>query len=65
MRGHVDGRLDRDLQRVLDEALLAQVGSDPLRVRQGPQLADARLDARELLGDQVRVGHAPRFPPAR
>jgi hypothetical protein len=44
-RGDVQGRLNRDLQRVLDEAKLADIGVDRARACQPPQLGQARLDA--------------------
>ena len=50
MGRHVLGSLNGDLQRVLDESLLADVGVDHLGSRESPKLRDAGLDEGELLG---------------
>jgi hypothetical protein len=42
---------------VLDEPLLLHVGAKRVRAGELAQLADARLDERELLGDEVAVDH--------
>ncbi len=55
--GDVEGGLYRDLERVLDEPLLLHVGAQRGREGELTQLADARLDERELLGDEVAVDH--------
>lgn len=57
VRGDVERGLDGDLERVLDEPLLANVG--PQRARPGEllELPDVRLDHRELLRDEVGVDH--------
>ena len=54
VRRGVEDRLDRDLQRVLHEPRLANVGRDRRRAGQLAQLADARLDDREPFRDQLR-----------
>jgi len=53
----IQGRLDRDLERVLNEALLADVSADRLRMDERLELADATLDLSEFLGKQLGVGH--------
>jgi hypothetical protein len=53
----IQRRLYRDLQRVLDEALLAQIPLDRPRPGEGSQLLDAGLHERELLGKKIRIGH--------
>jgi len=60
MRGDIKGRLDRQLERMLDEAPLAHVSADALEPREFAHFATARLDDRQLLGDELRVGHADR-----
>lgn len=54
---HVQGGLDRDLERVLHEALLADVSRDLFRVREPTQLGDPGFDRGELLRDEIGVGH--------
>ncbi len=60
VRRHVESSLNRELERVLDEALLTHIVGDPLGSSQGPQLPDAGFDESELLGDQLGVGHRRR-----
>jgi hypothetical protein len=52
------------LERVLDEALL-HVEVQSIEAVQRPQLVDVGLDSRELLRDEVGVGHAERAAPGR
>jgi hypothetical protein len=54
---HVQGGLDRDLERVLHEALLADVSRDLFRVREPTQLGDRGFDRGELLRDEIGVGY--------
>src|SRR5262249_25056682 len=56
VRCDVEDRLDRNLQRVLDEALLQQVRAQGTWIAQAPQLPDAALDAEQLLQHQLPVG---------
>jgi hypothetical protein len=55
--GDVQGRLDRDLQGVLDEPALAEIPLDLRRVGFGAQLAEVGPDEPELLGDEVSLRH--------
>jgi hypothetical protein len=54
--GGVERGLDGRLERVLDEALLLDVVTDHVRPREVPQLADVRLDERQLLGEEIGIG---------
>jgi hypothetical protein len=60
VRGDVERGLDGDLQGGLDESLLLHVPVDHVEAGERPELGDVRLDAGELLGDEVGVGHAGR-----
>ena len=57
MGGDVERLLNRDLQSALDKALLAHIDAKPLGSGQGPQLVQAGRDSRELLRNEVAVGH--------
>lgn len=59
MRGDVQHRLDTNLERVLHEPALLDVGRNPLGLTQRAELAQARFDERELLAKQVQIGHLP------
>lgn len=56
--GYVQGSLDRDLEGMFDEALLAQVLSNRRGPGQGSQLLDTRLDQGELLRNELGIRHA-------
>jgi hypothetical protein len=56
-RCHVDGRLNGDLQRVKDETSFPDVADDLRRACERAELLHARLDAGELLREEVGVGH--------
>lgn len=58
VRGGVEGGLNGELEGMEDEALLAEVVLQALGAGEVAQLADVGLDLRELLGDQLGVGHA-------
>ena len=60
--GGVQGGLDRELEGVLDEALLAHVHADGIGTGQLPELPDAGVDDGEPLGDEVRIGHSAGVP---
>ena len=61
---NVEHALDRNLQRVLDESLLTDVGGDVRRPAQRPELLDARFDLSQLLRDEIGVGHVRPVDPA-
>ena len=57
VRRYVQRRLNRELERVLDEALLLEIVADAVQASHGRELAEARFDEGEPLRDEVRVGH--------
>lgn len=58
VRSGIQRGLNRKLERVLHEAFLTDVGVDAIGMGERPQLDDVGLDQRELLGDEILVGHA-------
>jgi hypothetical protein len=64
VRRDVLAGLDRDLERVLDEATLADVALHELGPSHRTELGEVRLDERELLGDEAGIRH-PAAPRAR
>jgi hypothetical protein len=56
--GNVLRGLDANLKRVLDEAPLLDVFFDSVDVGESAELGQARFHERELLQDQIGVGHA-------
>ena len=59
MRGRIERRLHRELDRVDDEPFLAYVLFQEIEPRERSQLGHARLDEREPLEDEVAVNHGP------
>jgi hypothetical protein len=62
MGGNVERRLDGDLQGVLHEPDLAYIRGQEIRPRLLAQLAQARLDERQLLGNEILVRQAAPTP---
>jgi hypothetical protein len=58
VQADIDRRLDADLKRVLDETALPQIGIERIRPRQAPKIRDATFDQRQLLRQQIGIGHA-------
>lgn len=56
MGSHIERRLGRELQRVGDEALFADVVAHRGGARQPAQVRDATHDARELLVARLAIG---------
>lgn len=65
VRRHVERGLDRDLQRMCEEAFFADVSADRLGTSQLAHLAHAGLDESELLLDEIQIGHYTRAPADR
>lgn len=63
VRGRIEHGLNRELECVHDEALLAYVLLDRLQPCHGTQIADAGLRERELLQHEVAINHVPASPP--
>ena len=49
--------MDRELQRVLDEPLFAEIGAEGVDRRQSRELAKICFDLRELFLDEIGIGH--------
>ena len=59
VRGDVQDGLNGDLQRVLDEAFLHDVGGKISRAGESAQLPDGCFDEGKLLGDEIGIGQGP------
>ena len=62
---HVEQRLNRELERVLDEALFAHVVRDALGPRESPGCWTQDYHERDLLGDELGIGHRRRSAAAK
>lgn len=60
MRRDVECGLNRELERMFDESCLTNVVLDQINARERPQLANTRLDERELLREERFVRHEAR-----
>jgi len=54
--GDIQGGLDGDLQRVLDETFFLHVTAELIEPGEGAKLGDRGLDLRELLDEQIGIG---------
>ena len=59
--GDVESRLNRDLERVRDEAFLNDVFLDVLRSSEVLQLGDESFDPCQLLAHELEPGHVAAF----
>jgi hypothetical protein len=65
VRGDIEDGLNGDLQRMLGEALLELVDGEIGGSRQRAQLVHGGFDERELLGDEIGIGHRAAARPFR
>ena len=57
VRGDIERGLNRELQGMFDEPLLANVVTEIIGARETPKLRDVRFDLGQLLPDQSGVSH--------